>query len=157
MNKENKENIKSNVCSIKDCGRLTHKESKYCIFHAKPEEKEEEEFKKALEKYIKKIKENNLDYDFAGFIFIGKINFEEEFKINNFKDTNFSDATFEGEVDFCDAIFENEAGFCDTTFKDGAIFMGATFEGEAEFWGATFEGGAGFMGVIFEGGAGFWE
>ena len=42
----NKEENNSNKCPI--CGRPTHKESKYCIFHASAEEKTEEEFKQAL-------------------------------------------------------------------------------------------------------------
>jgi len=46
----NKEEKNYNKCPI--CGRLTHKESKYCIFHASAEEKTEEEFIEALKKYI---------------------------------------------------------------------------------------------------------
>ena len=53
------------------CGRPTHKESKYCIFHASAEEKTEIEFIEALKEYISEIKEENKEYDFEDFIFIG--------------------------------------------------------------------------------------
>lgn len=75
MNKENKEKVKSNVCPI--CGRPTHKKSKYCIFHASAEEKTETEFKRALKKYIQKIKEEDKEYNFERFIFIGDIDFKK--------------------------------------------------------------------------------
>ena len=38
-----KEEKSSNKCPT--CGRPTHKESEFCIFHASAEEKTEEEFK----------------------------------------------------------------------------------------------------------------
>ena len=76
MNEENKEKVRSNVCLIKDCNRPTHKDSKYCIFHASAEEKTEEEFKKALKEYVEEIKEGNKDYNFIDFLFIGNISFK---------------------------------------------------------------------------------
>ena len=69
----NKEEKISSKCPI--CGRPTHKESKYCIFHASAEEKTEEEFKKALKEYIKEIEKENKGYDFKEFIFIGHSDF----------------------------------------------------------------------------------
>ena len=159
MNKENKEKVESNICPI--CGRPSYKSSKYCIFHAKLAEKEEEEFKKALKEYIEKIKENNLDYNFSEFIFIGKIDFEKEFKLNIFKYVNFMDATFEDEVNFMDATFESSAdfervtfksnvNFVDTTFKSHAFFDGTIFKKYVDFGGTTFEGIAGFGDVTFD-------
>lgn len=50
----NKDEKSSNKCPI--CGRSTHEESKYCIFHASAEEKTEDEFKEALKEYIQEIK-----------------------------------------------------------------------------------------------------
>ncbi|HUS49212.1 MAG TPA: potassium channel family protein, partial [Candidatus Paceibacterota bacterium] len=143
------------------CGRPSYKSSKYCIFHAKLAEKEEEEFKKALKEYIEKIKENNLDYNFSKFIFIGKIDFEKEFKLNIFKYVNFMDATFEDEVNFMDATFESSAdfervtfksnvNFVDTTFKSHAFFDGTIFKKYVDFGGTTFEGIAGFGDVTFD-------
>ncbi len=41
----NKEIVNPTKCPI--CGRPTHKESKYCIFHLSLEEKVEKEFRKA--------------------------------------------------------------------------------------------------------------
>ncbi|MBU4350575.1 pentapeptide repeat-containing protein [bacterium] len=156
MNKEKKEEIKLNVCPIVDCGRPTHKKSEYCIFHARPEEKKEEEFKKAIKEYIEKIKENNLDYNFKRFIFIGKINFEKEFKVNTFKNANFWNAVFKGDADFIEATFEGDAtNFIDITFDGNACFERAVFKGDAGFIEATFEGTANFIDVTFEGNACF--
>jgi len=50
----NMEEKSSNKCPI--CGRPTHKESKYCIFHASAKEKTEDEFKERLKEYIQEIK-----------------------------------------------------------------------------------------------------
>jgi len=147
----NKEKVKLNVCSIKDCGRPTHKESEYCIFHAKPEEKTEKEFKKALEKYIEKIKENNLDYNFIRFIFVGDIDFREGLSITIFKNANFWEATFEGYAAFAGVTFKGDVSFIKTTFKGEVHFDRTTFEGDASFVGATFEGDASFVGATFEG------
>lgn len=166
MNKESEDKVKMNVCQIKDCGRPTHKNSKYCIFHAKLAEKEEEEFKKALKEYIAKIKENNLDYNFSEFIFIGKIGFEKEFKVNTFKNAYFSDAIFENEVNFQNATFESSAdferitfksvvNFVNTTFKSYAFFDGTIFKKYVNFGAATFEGIAGFVDAIFDDDADF--
>ena len=121
-----KEEKSSSKCSI--CGRPIHKESKYCIFHATPKEKTVEEFKKALKEYIKKIQENNLDYSFIEFIFVGKINFKEEFKLNTFKHANFIKAIFEDEVNFQNATFEDSASFERATFKGYTIFVETTFK-----------------------------
>ena len=38
---------KNNLSKCPICGRPTHKESKYCIFHARAEEKTKKDFKKA--------------------------------------------------------------------------------------------------------------
>lgn len=69
----NKEEKSSNKCTI--CGRLTHKESKYCIFHTSAEEKNEDEFKQALKEYVQEIKKENKDHNFSLFIFVGEIDF----------------------------------------------------------------------------------
>ncbi len=166
----NKEKAKKSVCQIKRgivstnkneyykieyCNMPTHKKSKYCIFHAKLAEKEEEEFKKALQEYIEKIKENNLDYDFFKFIFVGKIDFEKEFKLNTFKDVNFMDATFEDDVNFFPATFEDGASFEGVTFKNNAWFASTTFKDYASFTDTTFKKDAFFEEVTFESTADF--
>ena len=153
-----KEEKSSSKCSI--CGRPIHKESKYCIFHAGAEEKTEEEFKKALKEYIEKIEENNLDYNFLEFIFVGKIDFKEEFKLNTFKHVNFMKATFEDEVTFRNTTFEGNTSFnwatfksyvrfLDTTFKSYVSFDDTIFKKYVDFGGTTFEGIAGFINVTF--------
>jgi len=156
----NKEEVKSNVCPI--CGRPLHKKfnpllfsTLYCIFHAKVYEKEEKEFNQALKEYIQEIKEEDKDYDFEKFIFIGDINFNKDLNITVFKNANFENATFEGVAVFWKATFKGDANFTDTTFKGNASFMEATFERYAEFWGATFGRYADFMWATFNGVAGF--
>ena len=153
MNKENKEKVESNICPI--CGRPSYKSSKYCIFHAKLAEKEEEEFKKALKEYIEKIKENNLDYNFSEFIFIGKIDFEKEFKLNIFKYVDFMSATFEDEVTFRNATFESSADFERVTFKSVVYFIETTFKSHAYFGGTIFKKYVSFTAATFEGIVGF--
>lgn len=148
-----KEEKHSNKCAI--CKRPTHKELKYCIFHASAKEKTKEEFKNALKKYIEKIKENNLDYNFIDFLFIGNINFKEDLNINIFKNAFFSGATFEGSVFFLETSFEGKAEFFRTTFKGKTYFTGVAFEGNTYFDGATFNEDTDFTGTLFNGDADF--
>jgi len=145
----NKKEKSSNKCPI--CNRPTHKESKYCIFHASAEEKTEEEFKKALKKYIEKIKENNLDYNFIDFLFIGNINFKEDLNINIFKSAFFSGAIFEGDVNFTGINFDGDAYFIGTIFKGKTFFTEVTFEGSSVFIKTTFNGDANFTTTTFNG------
>jgi uncharacterized protein YjbI with pentapeptide repeats len=146
MNKE--ENI-SNKCPI--CGRPTHKESKYCIFHASAEEKTEEEFKKALKEYVKKIKKEDSDYDFIKFIFVGSIIFSRDLNITIFKNADFILTTFMGDADFLSATFKGNADFTRATFKGNAYFSEATIEGNAVFEGAIFNGSNSFKMATFKG------
>jgi uncharacterized protein YjbI with pentapeptide repeats len=153
LNKENIEKIKPNVCLIKDCNRLIHKKSKYCIFHASAEEKTEKEFEKALKEYIQEIKEEDKDYNFRDFIFIGYI----EFNNNVFKNTSFWGSIFQGDVDFLAATFIVETIFFGATFKGNVRFIGTTFQGYADFREATFKGDAKFHVATFQGDAFFSE
>jgi len=157
----NKEKVKSNVCLIKDCGRPTHKNSEYCIFHAIAEEKTEKKFKIALKKYTKEIKEDK-NYDFRGFIFIGNIDFKKDLNIAIFfKNADFIDATFEASANFMGATFKGNTDFSNTNFEGKANFLGATFEKDnkfedtifvrkANFKGATFRGDSEFCSTIFK-------
>lgn len=143
----NKEKNNSKKCPI--CGRLTHKESKHCIFHASAEEKTEKEFKKALKEYVNKIKEADSDYVFFEFIFVGEINFKKDLTINTFKKADFNEAIFEGYADFSKATFKGHTNFYEATFRGGACFREATFEENAVFQEVTFEGNTGFKGTTF--------
>lgn len=138
----NKEEKNSNKCPI--CGRPTHKESKYCIFHAGAEEKTEKEFIEALKEYLNKIKKEDSDYNFEGFVFLGYINFKEDLNLTIFKNADFRGATFGEYTDFMDATFEGNTDFMEATFKGYTGFMGATFKRSADFRGATFENDANF-------------
>ena len=144
----NQENNDSKICPI--CGRPTHKQSKYCIFHASAEEKTEKEFKKALNEYIQEIKENNKDYDFKRFVFIGDINFKKDLNINVFKNVNFYSAFFEGEADFMSTTFKGIADFMLATFEEYADFSGVTFKDYTNFSLATFKYDAVFDSATFE-------
>ena len=126
----NKEEKNSNKCPI--CGRPTHKESKYCIFHAGAEEKTEEEFKKALKQFIEEIKLKNIVYDFMGFVFIGNNDFVKDYNVKHFNNL----------VRFDSAIFHGKTSFSGITFNDYAIFMRTTFHGDAEFIGVNFQNDA---------------
>jgi len=149
----NKAEINPNKCLI--CGRPTHKESKYCIFHAFEKEKTEEEFKQALKEYVNKIKEEDGDYDFKKFIFVGHINFKKDLNINIFKNACFSGATFQGMVFFLETCFKGKADFIWTVFKGNAYFTSEPFKGEVNFLRANFKGKAEFTGATFKGNADF--
>ena len=149
----NKEEKAINKCPI--CGRSTHKESKYCIFHASAEEKTEGEFKRKLKEYVDKIKKEDGDYIFIRFIFVGYINFKEDFDIEIFKNANFSKATFEGIVNFAGINFYGVAYFIGTFFKGIAFFTEVTFEGNSIFTMTNFHGDANFTTTIFNGEADF--
>jgi hypothetical protein len=147
-----KEEKNSNKCPI--CGRPTHKESKYCIFHAGAEEKTEEEFKQALKEYIQEIKKEDKDYNFEGFIFVGDINFNNiEFN----KDLKFINAKFiYGSISFIGTQFKEKASFLGLLFNGTVDFSGASFRKEVEFKGTNFEGGStSFKEVYFSGDVSF--
>jgi len=151
----NKEKVKSNVCQIEYCDRPTHKDSKYCIFHAIAEEKNEEEFKKALKEYVYETKKEDSDYHFEKFIFVGYINFKEDFDIEIFKNTSFFEAIFEGDVNFTRINFDGDSYFIGTIFKGKTFFIGVTFEGSSVFIKTTFNGDANFTTTTFNGEADF--
>jgi len=139
----------SKKCPI--CGRPPHKESIYCIFHAKAEEKTEKDFKDALKEYVNRIKEKNGDCNFVKFIFIGDIiDFKKDLNIKIFKNAIFSGATFEGHVFFLETIFKGKADFFRTTFKGDIYFSNVSFEGKADFLRAKIEGKADFTGATFK-------
>ena len=171
MNKEEKH---FNKCPI--CGRPTHKESKHCIFHASAEEKTEEEFKGALKEYIDKIKKDDSDYDFNGFIFIGDIDFGMDFGIDVVCNSSFQEVEFlygnisfenmkfrkdpkfinakilSGDVNFKNVKFEEKTSFLGLLFNGIVDFSGAFFSKEVKFKGTNFEGGStSFREVVFGG------
>jgi len=150
-----KEESNPSKCPI--CGRPTHKESEYCIFHARAEEKTEEEFKKALKKYVDKIKEEDGDYNFKKFIFVGNINFKANLRIAIFKNANLSLATFEGDADLIGVTFKGDATFSGANFTGCATFNRSTFKAYTSFFEATFEENAYFSQATFKRDASFIE
>jgi len=103
-----------------------------------------------LKEYVNIIKDEDKDYDFKGFVFIGIINFREDLSIAFLKYANFGRATFRGSVNFGKVTFKGHANFRKTTFKKYADFGKATFKEHANFKEATFDGSAGFEEAIFE-------
>ena len=161
MNREEKNSIK---CPI--CGRHTHKESKYCIFHASAMEKTEDEFKKALKEYVHEIKKENKDYNFNLFIFVGEIVFSKDLNITIFTNANFGGVTFEDNAHFEGTTFEGDANFGEATFEGDDIFGGTTvnrsgswvktFKKNTILVRTTFKKKAFFRGTIFKGDAWFF-
>ena len=151
----NKEENNPSKCPI--CERPTHKESKYCIFHASAEDKTEEEFKNALKEYIQEIKEGDKDYNFKEFIFVGSANFKKDLNITVFKNARFDKTTFERYANFRETTFKGDAVFKKATFKGVTLFNKITFEGCISFREATFEEDAVFKKITFQGHAVFRE
>ncbi len=157
-------------CAYSNCNRVPHKTSGdgRCIFHAKAEDKSEEEIKGSLRDYISEIKKKDSDYNFSGFVFVGDIDFKKDFGVTVFKKASFVGAVFEGGALFKGAVFKGSARFVATKFKGRmAVFARATFEGEANFcstsfynrsaifFEAVFKGSATFQSAFFEGRASF--
>ena len=149
----NKEENNPSKCPI--CGRTTHKESKYCIFHASAEEKTEDEFRKALKEYVDKIKKEDDNYNFKKFIFVGDINFKKDLNIIISKNANFTGAIFEEDTWFMDIHFKGSTDFSWAIFKKDAIFLNATFEGDIHFNKVIFEKYADFVCAKFKGNTSF--
>jgi len=117
----NKEENNPSKCPI--CGKTTHKESKYCIFHASAEEKTEKDFKRKLKEHVNKIKKEDGDYNFERFIFIGDIDCKKDLSIDIFKNANFNMVIFEGRVTFSNLIFKGSTKFENATFKKSVGFI----------------------------------
>jgi len=154
---------KPNKCLM--CDRETHNNLKYCIFHAKAEEKKEDDFIKKLKEYIN-IQEEDKHYNFKYFIFIGNLNFKKDLNINILENADFEGATFLGTVDFEGVTFKEYIGFRKTCFKKDLIFAKnisqgtvnleeITFQGNADFKEATFQGIVEFEEITFQGNADF--
>jgi uncharacterized protein YjbI with pentapeptide repeats/voltage-gated potassium channel Kch len=123
MKKEEKHSTK---CPI--CGRPTHKESKYCIFHASAQEKTEKEFREALKDYVDKIIRESRVFNFEKFIFIGEIDFSKDFNLSKIHKCNFKGTEFYyGKVRFDHIEFSKETKFIDCKFKSKVSFVGSEF------------------------------
>ncbi len=140
MNKKIKEKIDLNICLVEGCGRPAHKQSEYCIFHAEPDEKTEDEFKKALKEYADEIKKEDKDHDFSVFIFVGEIDFINDLKITTFTNANFEGATFEDNANFNRTTFEGRASFENVGFESDVYFEQVIFKVNSNFLGSTFKG-----------------
>jgi len=159
MNKEEKNN--SNKCPI--CGRSTHKESEYCIFHASAQEKTEKEFREALKDYINKIIRESRVFNFEKFIFVGKIDFSKDFNLRkihkcNFKGTEFyygkvrfDNIVFSGDTKFIDCEFVSEVSFIGSEFRNSLYIGNVHFFNQVNFNKARFHS-VEIKGTAFEGG-----
>ena len=155
-------NQEKSECIYPDCKneRLKNSKDGYCIFHAKAEDKDERQFKEALEEYINEIKANQLeakdsDYNFRGFIFVGDIGFIRDFMVTVFTNANFGMAKFQKDADFMAVEFQGDAEFGVVKFQRDADFEKAKFQGDAKFGGVKFQRDADFMEAKFQGNAYF--
>jgi len=122
----NQEEKSFNKCPI--CGRQTHKELKYCIFHAGVREKTEEEFKKALKGYIDRIIRESRIFNFEKFIFTGDLDFSKDFNLRKIHKCNFEGAEFyDGTIRFDHIKFSKETKFIDCKFGSKVSFIGSEF------------------------------
>lgn len=141
----------------KKCKHKVEDAEKYCIFHR--EEKDEEEFRKAIEKYIEdttrkytkatEIEKESIYLDFMGFRFPGCTPY---FKKNIFfLDCLFTYAVFNGLACFANSNFKKKVFFEHTRFLDKADFNNAKFEAFTKFSNCIFGGPAVFMAAVFSG------
>ena len=142
-------------CTHPDYGSGKDEGKTFCIFHNDREDKDVEKFYKGFKKLYKSGK-----HYFRGFIFPKDFSFKrlrEETGDLEFKEADFSCATFSGEVFFVGTMFSGNTGFTNTTFLGEAQFWEVTFPGWADFSGVTFSGVAYFEMATFSEGAYFWE
>ncbi len=131
----------------------------YCIFHARPEDKDVRDFNIALDDYIDKMLDR---YDFSGFVFVGDTDFsyEDIFGLRDavgLKNANFTEAKFWGNVNFGDVLFNGDTNFSYAEFNKDALFTGALFRGNVNFSEARFHGEALFLATKFRRVANFWR
>jgi len=114
------------------------------------EEKDEKEFKRALQGHIDKIKAEGEDYDFAGFVFVGDIDFQKDLGVEVLRRAHFVQAKFEGKASFSGVCFEGLAAFYDAHFEKKVSFDSARFRGWLFLDGTQFQEGVSFRGARFE-------
>jgi len=147
-------------CSYKGCNEHVnspHHDS-LCIFHA-PADRKGVTISQFNEIIWRRL--NGRNYNFKGYVFPGDIFFRGEclnqggpFEFGRL--ANFSDATFEGDVNFREAEFKGDAYFSKVAFKGNVEFYGTRFTGLAYFRRAGFSkevyfGAANFSGkAIFD-------
>lgn len=134
--------LSDEVCQVKmrdgsPCGRQIYAiDEMKCIFHISNESNIDEfetQFRRELDRMEKD--EDIKDYDFTGFIFASKVDFNKKL--------------FEKTVFFINAEFKEGADFSDAKFKNKAYFSGAQFHNRANFSNAKFNNEAYFQRVQF--------
>jgi len=112
-----------------------HESKRYCVLHFPGEEKKDE-FKKVLERKLKKK-----DYNFSGTVFPEGTSDFEGFDFD--ADANFNGAIFRGVASFREAQFSGESTYFTSAQFSGAAtdFREAQFSGEeTDFTSAQFSG-----------------
>jgi len=134
------------------CGRDSLNGEVMCILHSEDSEKDEEAFKKALEKHWEEHGSNFRYFVFPAQIDLSSVVFENR---ANFSGSTFkaavalAGATFEEDAVFREVTFQDEVGFQDALFEDSATFRSATFEEESSFLAANFQDVANFKDAVF--------
>jgi len=129
-------------CQYNRCKREAISGSKYCVCH------EKNDYKYIIPKFneeIEKIMENKEAeaYDFRGFYFPKKFNFEVIYKY-------LENRKFTKKVNFTNCIFVEKANFILTKFTEGVDFSNSVFEKAGDFYRAQFEKLVNFHRVHFK-------
>jgi hypothetical protein len=144
---------KDKICKIKDCDRDLFDEE-HCIFHSKDIEGKKAQFEEEFWKEFERQKENEVKYDFYGFVFPKGISFEKkEFE----KNAIFMGAQFSGKADFGNAQFCGKADFIGAQFAEITSFLEAEFSGETSFLGTEFSENVTFTRAQFYGTVDFFQ
>lgn len=164
---------RNNLCKYHgsgyQCSRPKYNNSDYCFFHSTDIETKKQRFDSELKKEIERQKNQESEYDFAGFKFPNIFDIKNYFPKNKIdKPIYIWGATFYKKVIFSHTEFENEVNFLHNTFIEGADFQEAIFnkeasflqiyfEADAMFWKAKFYGETDFNNTSFKGLAHFNE
>jgi hypothetical protein len=128
----------------------------FCILHSQDKEKNQDDFKAALQDRWQQADQGK--YDFRRVFFPGPFDPQNFFGCREFaKPADFSRATFTERVNFFWATFTKEAEFSGATFTEEAYFFGAAFTKGAGFSSATFAKEADFSIATFKDEAVFSE
>ncbi len=134
------------------CREMVSGDERFCILHSNDPKKDIELFRSKV-----KQKQEVGNFDFRGTYFPEDIVFEPSEDAHRsfegprleMKNTDFSEATFCGEVTFKSVEFQGIASFADSRFKSAANFVFAFFRDEAHFRRVSFGAKLALRRVLF--------
>ena len=116
-----------------NCPHEKLEDNDYCIFHLQDDNKDVDEFNKAID-ILLETEEDSIHFN--GFYFPSNT-------------AIFTRMDFKKHVNFMDTTFSGEANFFNATFSRGATFINAKFNKMADFTDANFPSGANFLNATF--------